>query len=382
MVSKLREMAALIGFGNVEHFPKQTAILDNGKDCGSFINVPYFDDQKGLRWAVKPDGEAMTAVEFLDYAESIQQEQKWFEKPLLVSSELPQGPPCLQHLVTLGFPPGTRNNGLYNLGVYCRKADEDNWKPLVEEMNRKYMQPPLDADEVLAITKSLAKKAYSYKCSDQPIASHCNAALCRSRKFGVGNQNRLPELGGLSKLGTGAQTIWYLTVQGKRLELKTRELQDPVQFQQKCMEYLSIMPAIPKHDVWQAAISDAMEHIVEIEMPEDATVLGRFRLHLQKFCTGRAQAMSMEEVTLGRAFDDGTYVWFTLEDVISHLERVRFREVPTGEVHLRVKDLGGMAAGRRRLKGVQVSLWKIPSFERQTQAFDVPRSIAEEEKPF
>jgi hypothetical protein len=59
------------------------------------------------------------------------------------------GPPCLQQLCAQGFPQGTRNNGLFNIGVYLRKFDPDNWKTLLEEHNRSYMTPPLVAQEVV-----------------------------------------------------------------------------------------------------------------------------------------------------------------------------------------------------------------------------------------
>ena len=65
------------------------------------------------------------------------------------------GPPCLQQLCTQGFPEGTRNNGLFNIGFYLRKFDADKWKILLEEYNRNYMTPPLAAQEVIIIQKQL-----------------------------------------------------------------------------------------------------------------------------------------------------------------------------------------------------------------------------------
>lgn len=36
----------------------------------------------------------------------------------VVDEEIKDGPPCLQALMRQGFPEGTRNNGLFNIGVY------------------------------------------------------------------------------------------------------------------------------------------------------------------------------------------------------------------------------------------------------------------------
>ena len=55
------------------------------------------------RYAIGPDG-PMSPNEFFAYAESLKQSTEWFHKPLVSSVDLPQGPPCLQHLVQIGFP--------------------------------------------------------------------------------------------------------------------------------------------------------------------------------------------------------------------------------------------------------------------------------------
>ena len=61
----------------------------------------------------------------------------------------PKGPPCLNHLAKIGFSQGSRNNGLFNVGVYCKKAfDEGMWKTKMMEYNNKYFNPPLPYQEV------------------------------------------------------------------------------------------------------------------------------------------------------------------------------------------------------------------------------------------
>jgi hypothetical protein len=43
--------------------------------------------------------------------------------------------------VQSGISTGTRNNGLFNIGVYLKKFDPDNWEKLLEKYNQKYMSP-------------------------------------------------------------------------------------------------------------------------------------------------------------------------------------------------------------------------------------------------
>jgi len=48
----LFEIAAALGFSGCEIFPKQDQILADRGDVGNFINLPYFDSDKTVRYAV------------------------------------------------------------------------------------------------------------------------------------------------------------------------------------------------------------------------------------------------------------------------------------------------------------------------------------------
>ena len=47
-----------------EIFPKQTEILVERGDTGNFLNLPYFNGTKGLRYAINDNGSASTLEEF------------------------------------------------------------------------------------------------------------------------------------------------------------------------------------------------------------------------------------------------------------------------------------------------------------------------------
>ena len=168
LIAKLGEIAALLEHGGAEIFSKQDHIDD--PKAGNWINMPYYNGVMGMRWCFKQDGDVMSPEEFLDYFEKIGQPASWLDEPLTTPTDLPEGPPCLQHLVQLRFSEGTRNTGLYNLGVYARKAGDDNWQSMVRDFNCKLMDPPLPNDEVTETLKSLKKKTYSYQCSNALLA--------------------------------------------------------------------------------------------------------------------------------------------------------------------------------------------------------------------
>jgi hypothetical protein len=197
---KLREVASGLGYSSVEVFPKQSTILIEKGDLGNFLNLPYYNSKSTTRYAYKDDGTAATLPEFYTLYDKYVVEE--IDKVAIqVSNEvIKDGPPCLQQLCTQGFPEGTRNNGLFNIGVYLRKFDPDNWKTLLEKYNQDYMTPPLSASEVVTVQKQLEKKDYSYRCKEPPINSYCNAKVCSGRKHGIGGNGSSLEFSALNKI--------------------------------------------------------------------------------------------------------------------------------------------------------------------------------------
>ena len=103
-------------------------------------------------------------------------------------NDLLQGaPPCLKMLAKEGIPNGSRNNAMYNFGVYVKKRFPDSWDTKIFNYNEKFCEPPLDKKEIDALIKSIDGKDYQYKCKDEPIASFCNSKLCMKQEFGVGD---------------------------------------------------------------------------------------------------------------------------------------------------------------------------------------------------
>lgn len=381
MKSKLAEVAALLGFGKAEIFPKQSHILAEQGDVGQWINMPYFNGVRGMRYGVGVDGNALSPEEYIDQAYQHLAPDKWFDELIVISPEFEDGPPCLQALAQVGYPVGTRNNGLYNIGVYLKKAFPDDWERRLEEFNHKYIQPPLVIPEVQGLIKSLHKKDYMYGCSKSPIVEHCNAALCRTRKFGVGSSaGKFPMLGGLTKLNT-KPPIWFWTVDGIRMELSSSDLQDPRLFQKRCIEYLNIMPGLPSAPLWQAAVQHALDSVTIIEAPADASPEGQFWEMTEKFCTGRAQALSIDEIVMGKPFTEKGKTSFRMQDLLGFLNRHKFFEFKSTKIASMLKDAGA-EHHFANIKGRGVNYWSLPEFSKQTEGFSLPGSLAEQQEPF
>ena len=277
----------------------------------------------------------------------------------------------------MGFPEGTRNNGLFDLGVFARKKFQDTWERKVEEFNFKFMKPPLGAQEVLTVIRALNNKDYLYKCNDQPIAAYCNAAVCRTCDYGVGSSGGLPQFGNLQKQDS-QPPIWFLDVEGHRLELTTEELQNQTKFQRRCMDALNFMPPTQRQNTWRNTMQSLLDAVSIIEVPKDVSVEGQFMELLESFCTERAQAQSRDELLLGKPWTEEGKTYFRLKDLLDYFSRQQFRDYGRNNIAARIRELGG---GHHffHVKGKGITVWFIPEYTGQDSSFDTPEM---KEDPF
>lgn len=383
--AKLKHIAAALGFGTSEIFPKQASVLSDQGDLGNWLNMPYFGGDKSDRYCIAENGRGLTLEQFLKKAEANRLTAEAFtelakeKKGAKEGGEFGDGPPCLQHLAATGFPEGQRNNGLMALATFLKKKHPDKWVNMLSEFNARYMNPPLPASEVVAITNGLKKRDYNYRCGDQPIVQFCNAGLCRTRKFGVGAGGSMPVLANLSVLNTD-EPIWFLDVANKRIELSTSDLINPLNFQRRCMETVHIVPPVLKRDTWQGVLQGLIDNIVVIDAPQEVGVRGQFFELLESFCTDRQRAQARDEILLGKAWweDSGERVFFRMKDLQEHLDRARFKGMTRTQMTSQIRSMGGNHEFFK-IKGRGTNCWWIPTanLQQQTEAHELP-SIKEE----
>ena len=384
--SKLREIASAIGKGQSEIFPKQKELLIERGDRGNCLNMPYFGGDSSTRYGVGPDGESLSMKDFVKLAEKYRISKKEL-KDITFAQEseelewIADGPPCLQQLANQGFPQGTRNNSLFNIGVYLIKRYEDDWETKLEEINHKAMQPPLGASEIVTLQKTLSKKEYNYRCNEQPIVNHCNSALCRTKKFGIGSTGGMPQFGTLSKYESDPP-IWFLDVEDGRLELETEDLQNQLRFQRKCMNALNTMPPILKSQTWQGVVQQLLANAEIIEVSNEVSIEGQFHELLEAFCTDRAQARNRDELLLGKPWTESQTTHFRLKDLQNFLARNNFKEYSRTQITARIIKMNNGDAksskGFFNIKGKGVNVWTIPEYQSVDSAYDTSEEVAED----
>lgn len=375
----LKACAALLGEAGREIFPKQAEILVERGDIGNFLNLPYFGGDQTMRYAIQDDGTAATLEEFYEL------HAKWVQPPDVQPPEEPKkpdhpikdGPPCLQAICAQGVPEGTRNNALFNIGIFLKRAHPATWENDLAEHNMRYVQPSLPNNELQLIVKQLHKKDYKYKCKDAPINSFCNSGLCRTRKFGIGSDGPdSPRLSSLSKYNS-EPPLWFLDVNGKRIELDTDSLFNQAAFQKACIERINVLPPTLRKQDWEQLLNALLHEMVESEQiteaPEDTSLTGRFNDLVEEFTTHMQQAMDRDEILMGRPWvnEDEAKVYFRMKDLEAHLMRNNFKGLTAPKMAQRIRELSGEPISLF-LKNRTVRCWRMPRFESQDAPFDTP----------
>jgi len=365
MREKLAAMASLLGQAEAEIFPKQSEVLAERGDFGSWINAPYYESFDTDRYAYKRDLSKMSFEEFLSFAEMRSLSKQELDAYSIVTiTEIEDGPPCLQAMVAKGIPHGCRNNFFFNLAVYIKKSGTPKGE-MADKLfayNEKYARPALAEPEIRAIVKTHStKKEYFYSCNKEPLKSHCNQTLCKARRYGLGAYAGLPQLTSLTKFNT-TPPMWFVTNEdGKRIELATEDLQNQGRFQRKCMEAINQMPPTMKTEAWQGVVQKLMENVVIIEAPKEASADGMFYEYLERFCTSRVSARTMDEILLGRPCTNEGRHFFRMMDLLDFMERQKFRELKGPKISMLLNDLGGENK-IHKVKGKSINLWSIPEF--------------------
>jgi hypothetical protein len=366
MRDSLQHIASSLGYGSSELFPKQVRLVKERGDVGNFLNMPYFNAEEGLRYAINDDGSAATLEEFFGLYETHKKTPEQIEaltKQDLGSSPIVDGPPCLQTLCASKISEGGRNNGLFNIGVYLRKAHPDTWQDEVLNYNMAYVDPPLPLSEVNAVVKQLEKNDYAFRCNEPPIQPYCNKPVCQTRKFGVGAIVSDTAIANLRKYDS-QPPLWFLDVNGNPVELDTDGLQNQTNFQKACIEQLNFMPQKMNNRDWEARINHLMNEMTEtgaiIPVSEDSGVDGQFFELVKDFCMGSQASENKDGILMKRPWLDleNNVSYFKLAHLELFLRKNHFTEFKRNKLSRRLQDMGSEHAVIKINKS-SVRVWRL-----------------------
>jgi hypothetical protein len=371
MQSKLKQMALVLGYEGSEIFPKQTEILVERGDTGNFLNLPYHNQMKGLRYAINDTGAGCTLEEFYQLYDVYSRTKKEVEEIKIekekIEEAFPGGPPCLNKLAAIGFGEGSRNNALFNVAVYYKQSNPDTWEDKIVEANMEYMEPPLSNGEVQQLIKSVNRKGYDkYRCKDAPINSVCQAGLCRTKRFGVGyGEEEMPVLGSLTKY-TSNPPQWFLDVGETRIELKSEQLYNPGMFALACLDQANKIVPVPKAQDWkQHFLKPMMSNLQEVEPLASLDPMNEITGLLQDWTTNRQSARTLDDIFNKLPFTEGEFTYFRLEDFYSFCKKNNWEmdKIKTGNLIKRLEDIF-IEETRLRIKSQQPRVVKIKTMKK------------------
>ena len=381
--SYLTSVAASIGHAGCEIFPKQSSRASD-RDIGNWLNMPYYDARATQRYAIDSAGKPLkyrAAMDLIE-AKALDAERFYTNEPTPeVGADLfKDGPPCLMTLAQKGgFPEGTRNEGMYNVAVYLRKAYPDDWQQRMVAYSDQMCDPPLGLKELQTIEKSITKKDYHYRCKQAPISAVCNRRVCLTRKFGVG-RTATPDIDSLTKY-EGEPVLWVVEISGKRVELMTEELMSQPRFAQRCADVLTRLPMPMPPPRWVQYVDELMQECDIVAAPSDEeTQSGQFAVILERFCIQRAQATHVDQLIDNFPWTSEGRTYFRGDALLVYLKRCGFAYRHNRVIWGFVRDIGG-EKHLLTIRTGEIQVWSVPAFEIPTPS-EAPAATTHEAADF
>lgn len=381
MRAKLEEWAVVLGYAGAEIFPKQSKLFSQA-DVGNWINMPYMNAEKTDRYGLF-NGKPLSLEAYIKRASKLSVTTEILEAiELYPQGDFDGGPPCLQALGKTGFPQGSRNNGLFMVGLYLKKRFPDEWKAKVDQYNNAHFLPPLESSEVANVVKALLRKDYAYTCGKPPMKDFCNKTICKKREFGVGRTAAGADWNIV--IGTDVQKVdnkvddpyWILTVNGQRMAVSADDLQQQTKFVRKCMTTISYKPPMLPAPRWDEQVNLILMNAQEVEGEKDLGPVGTMLAHLEAFCTMNT-AETKEEILASKPYNEEGRTYFRLEDFKLYLKAHNFTELNSLQLS-RALRLNGVAAESMRLGQKVITVRVVAAFE-HAHAVIPPREPKDQE---
>lgn len=368
--SKLDEWRAALGFSKkTEVFPKQISRA-TPEETGNWINLPYFHAERTDRFAFK-GASALDLASFLDYAESMSVSHDKLKKTKIVDTpkdeehEFFEGPPCLVAIQNQGgFAEGTRNNGMFSVGVYLKKRFPDDWRAHLDHYNQLMANLP-SSELSSSIVKSLSKdKSFNYKCKESPLADFCDRRACLKREFGVGDSGMASaeyEISNIVRLEylPPDPPMWAFEVNGRRVLVENQEIYSVDAMNRACLAQANCVPLNINMTQWRKILNKLIQTAEVVQMPGDASPTGQLWGRIKSYIMEGVPAQVKEEVFTGQVWRENGMAYFRSVDLFQYFKQRGIRFQSEQYVWQVIKQHGGKTE-MWNLKKSSGHVWSLP----------------------
>ena len=364
MQDKLNEIKSVLGYGGSEVFPKQRQ-LKSQDDTGNFLNLPYFNCARTTRYGFKENGDAATIDDFFELYDLNCLNVNKLKELKIKRPETPysDGPPCIELMAQNKVKEGGRDNGLFHYAVYAKNKWPTTWKGKIQVFNETFMEPPLDDASVERIKNQHDKKGWGYKCNDQPMCNLCDKKLCRTRKFGIGEEIVFPNLTDMQVVNL-EEPYYYMNVDGDRLYLDSaKHLTNQSLFQEECVKQLRFNPPTLKTNEWKQKTNLLLENAEITEPAEGTSTKDLLENYLEDYCLNRIQKDKLEEIKTGGTYTEDGYHYFVFDNFYSKFLMRKNWKIQYQRTSQMLRD--DLKCVQKRVTKTKISVFVVPQFDKK-----------------
>jgi len=365
MQDKLNEIRSVLGYGGSEVFPKQRE-LKSKDDTGNFLNLPYFNCSQTTRYAFLENGDAASIESFFELYERYKQRDISIIKIKRPETPFSDGPPCIESLTQNKLEDG-RDRVMYQYIVYAKRKWPENWQDKIFEFNYNYFKIPLDQKVITGKIKTNEKNDFNYKCNEEPMCDVCDKKLCKSRKFGIGQEAIFPNLTDLQVVNL-EEPYYYMNVDGDRLYLDSaKHLTNQSLFQEECVKQLRLNPPTLKTNDWKK-LTNILLNGAEITEPAEGTgTKDILRNYLEDYCVNRIQKDDFEDLKNGGTYTKEGYHYFVFDNFFHNYLSRKHWKVPYQRTSQMLKD--NLNCGTKRVGKHKLSVFIVSRFDKKEETY-------------
>lgn len=367
-------------------YPKQGKLTINSEgeqQKGNWINLPYYgQEEKGTdRFAVS-NGKRLPLEGFLLKAESMAVEAQTLQK--FFADDLTEMPPCLQaRMKSGGFSGGERNDGVYQVAVFCRKRDPDSAKEAAHDLSIRLMPSnPLQYKERdKTIRSAVGSRSSNYKC--EGFKDVCDREACRKLKYGI-SEGEYDAMSARATMPSFHSLIKYRNAEPMRFDLSVGDEEASRQIEGLTIDELVSFPDLRKAvmakmhivlprlkaDEWDKILRALFDDVRIEDVPEDSTPEGAVRTRLLEFLrkanlkSEGDQLKDREALARGvpvvQLHNDERVVMFRSVDFSAYLAKTRTDVIKNKDLWFKASRHMGVLNARIRVGKNVIPVWYIP----------------------
>ena len=373
MQDKLTEIKAVLGYAGSEVFPKQTE-LKSKDDTGNFLNLPYFNCGQTTRYAFLESGEAASIESFFELYERYKQQDISTIEIKRPETPFSDGPPCIESLTQNKLEDG-RDRVMYQYIIYAKRKWPENWQDKIFEFNYNYFKIPLDQKIIMGKIKTNEKNDFGYKCNEEPMCDVCDKKLCKSRKFGIGQEAIFPNLTDLQVVNL-EEPYYYMNVDGDRLYLDSaKHLTNQSLFQEECVKQLRLNPPTLKTGDWKKLTNILLNGAEITEPAEGTSTKDILKNYLEDYCVNRIQKDDYEDLRNGGTYTKDGYHHFVFDNFFNNYLSRKHWKVPYQRTSQMLKD--NLNCTTKRVGKHKISVFVVTRFDKKTETYK-PKTFKKE----